>query len=665
MNHGWVRRGFQLSLLGLLAFACGAATPRRGAQPGTPFDAPLGRPPLAPPLIVTGGFGEYRVGHFHAGFDFGTGGKVGRPVFAPLAGHVERIRASGVGYGRSIYLRTRDGRLIQFGHLDAYAEPMASYVRAIQDSAGQYEQDLWPAASRFQIKLGQRIAWTGESGAGGPHMHFEIRRGDMAYQPQLAGLKVRDDRAPSIASLTLEPLDDTSYVEGSAAPVTRRFGARAETLCVIGRVRAVVGARDGTWSGVDRMVPWLTRMEWGANWIECRMDSISWATDMSEGDYVYDAGRVIGEKGLVLWASRGFRPRFIRSSAPLAEEAGTIRVARGDAPLSLKVIARDVSGHVERRTVVIRGGAGPDTTRTLAVKNARSGDNRFEFAALPYGYLRVTYRGSRAGTRGVWIDCDRTAVRPATPGPDGWTAILRPPTGTLLFPRAWSGTAPKDDGPMLHAVQDAPEPSRDRPVEWDLATSARFDSSVYVARGPSHTRGLPSTSAELVAVEGVPNVSLGPESEPLRGRLKLRMLASDKPHTGVFRYDDDGWTWVGDQRKGDRYEVDSGRLGWFAEFVDTLGPRITLRTPPRTATAGPYNRWAVEASLEEHGSGVNARESYFAVDGKRVAVEWDPEADVLRWRPLEPPPSGTHRYDVVAADRAGNISVRSGTFMLD
>ena len=57
-----------------------------------------------------------------------------------------------------------------------------------QDSSGVYEQDLWPPASRFPIKLGQRIAWTGESGAGGPHMHFEIRRGDMAYHPQLAGL---------------------------------------------------------------------------------------------------------------------------------------------------------------------------------------------------------------------------------------------------------------------------------------------------------------------------------------------------------------------------------------------------------------------------------------------------------------------------------------------
>ena len=51
-----------------------------------------------PPLAVTGGFGEYRQGHFHAGFDFGTGKKVGQPVFAPLAGHVERIRALGVDH---------------------------------------------------------------------------------------------------------------------------------------------------------------------------------------------------------------------------------------------------------------------------------------------------------------------------------------------------------------------------------------------------------------------------------------------------------------------------------------------------------------------------------------------------------------------------------------
>src|SRR5262245_11751212 len=72
-----------------------SATPTLPAA--KPFDAPLAKSPLTPPLEVTGGFGEYRQGHFHAGFDFGTGKKVGQSVYAPLAGHVERIRASGVG----------------------------------------------------------------------------------------------------------------------------------------------------------------------------------------------------------------------------------------------------------------------------------------------------------------------------------------------------------------------------------------------------------------------------------------------------------------------------------------------------------------------------------------------------------------------------------------
>src|SRR5262245_2570977 len=104
MSHGTGR----CTLLLIAVLACGATpgkpakatgrhrTPATRAAAPKPFDAPLGRPPLKPPLVVTGGFGEYRVGHFHAGYDFGTGKKVGQPVFAPLAGHVERIRASGV-----------------------------------------------------------------------------------------------------------------------------------------------------------------------------------------------------------------------------------------------------------------------------------------------------------------------------------------------------------------------------------------------------------------------------------------------------------------------------------------------------------------------------------------------------------------------------------------
>jgi murein DD-endopeptidase MepM/ murein hydrolase activator NlpD len=134
---------------------------------------PLDRPPLDPPLRLSGSFGEYRPGHFHAGLDFATGGQVGEPVYASLPGRVVRVRASGTGYGRSVYLQADDGRLLVYGHLDAFDEPLASYVAEVQDSAGEYEQDLWPDPARFRLSAGQRLGWSGRSGTGAPHLHFE------------------------------------------------------------------------------------------------------------------------------------------------------------------------------------------------------------------------------------------------------------------------------------------------------------------------------------------------------------------------------------------------------------------------------------------------------------------------------------------------------------
>jgi hypothetical protein len=349
---------------------------------------------------------------------------------------------------------------------------------------------------------------------------------------------------------------------------------------------------------------------------------------------------VIGDKGIVLWASRGFRPRFIRSSAPLAEEAGTIQVRRGDPPLTLKLEARDVAGNVGRRTVVIR--PGPSKTETLDPFQVLRGGVAagYRFAALPYDYFRVT-----------------------APGRSGVTVVMAPKWKTRFGSQVKpSNISLAGDG---LAVVDAGLFTKSQPQALTVALpeSARFDSSAYLVQtGPADSLQLPPKSDELA--QAVLLAVLWPR-EPLRSRAQLTFSASGKPHSGVFRYDDDGWTWVGDTKKGSSYDVTSGSLGWFAEFQDTLGPRITLRTPPRTASAGAYNRWAVEAGIAEKGSGVNARASYFVVDGAKVAAEWDPEADVLRWRPLKRPAAGTHKYDVIAEDRAGNASIRSGTFVLD
>ena len=49
-------------------------------------------------------------------------------------------------------------------------------------------------------------------------------------------------------------------------------------------------------------------------------------------DQLVDRGRIAGTGGWILWAPAGFRPRFLRTSAPDSLEAGTLVVRVGDAP---------------------------------------------------------------------------------------------------------------------------------------------------------------------------------------------------------------------------------------------------------------------------------------------------------------------------------------------
>ncbi|HEY2956256.1 MAG TPA: M23 family metallopeptidase [Candidatus Eisenbacteria bacterium] len=643
----------------------------KAGEPAAPFYPGVVRPPLDPPLTVNGGFGEYRAGHFHAGVDLGTGARVGKPVYAPLSGRIVRVRTSGVGYGRSLYLAAQDGRLIQLGHLDAFAEPMASYAAAVQESTGQYEQDLWPEPGRFPVRAGQVIAWSGESGAGGPHLHFEIRRVDMALNPFRAGLVARDRAAPSIVSLTLEPLDGASFVERCAAPYTIRFGAKRDTLRVEGRLRAIVGARDGVWRGVDRMVPWSVSMEFGGRQIECRFDSLSWATDMPEGDYVYDAGRVVGEKGIVLWAPGGFRPRAIRADGPADREAGTIEVRPGDPPRRLRLTARDLAGGMAVRTVVLRppGERGPDSTRAGGLAFPVAGDDRFEFAALPGGCVRVVYRGAAAGSRGVWLDlgAEGRAFAAGTRGAD-WSAVIpRGPWSARwwVVGRDSRGRPWREPGPPVEWTS-GDGPAAEAPgFLWSLPGDARFEPGL-IGR---HLRPAPETAPpELAPVEVVGR--LEPERLTLRRPMRIvarRPGAGDSARVGLYRHGADGWDYLGAKpgAGANTIEAESRRLGTFALFADTVAPRIVPLAPPRAPGAGPYSRWALEARLTEEGSGVDPRGSAFEVDDVRVPSEWDAEQDVLRWRPLHAPAAGVHRFTVVATDRAGNVARRAGTFVLD
>lgn len=642
--------------------------------------------PMQRPRVITGGYGESRPGRFHAGLDLSTGGRTGESVLAPADVHVERVRTASAGYGRSLYLRTADGRLIVFGHLDAFAPPLAAHVDSAQRSSGDYDVDLWPATGRFRFAAGERVAWSGQSGAGPPHLHVEVRHGDFALEPLLWGYAVPDTIAPRLESLVLEPLDEMSWVSRGAEPRLVKLSAREDTLVVEGRARLTLIASDAT--ALSKALPVHAQgARFDGQWVECRRDSLSWAGEMEDMAWLVDRGRVRNTDGVILDAPHGWRPRFLLASRPAREAVELVKVYPGATPKLLELFARDAAGNESVRRLWLRGPTaaerGVREDRSPAAKpGAKKSKSRpapgvnWSFANLPVQRVRVRVTGAPAGSRDVRFARVRARGLPedsarATWDGAGWTAVMffsgTPDAdglrieGTGADGRAWSQQKALALWPSGSSLVGRLEGG----VTFSIPPGATYEDGVVLAR-MTPLADLPPGATGLG-----PALELSPVTPPLRDAARITLvLPPDVPRdrVGLLRRDDerDGWEWSeGDWDSTARtLRLDTRRLGQFALARDETPPEITQRAPARRPSAGAYSTWSLTARVTDRASGVSGRASGFTVDGVRVPTEWDAEASLLRWRPLTPPAAGKHEYRVEAVDRAGNRTVRSGTFVI-
>ena len=172
---------------------------------------------LAPALSST--FGESRSRAFHAGIDLKTWGETGHPVQALADGYIWRVRTSPWGYGRALYQKLADGRLVVYAHLEDFAAPMAELVQQAQQQRGRYSVDLYFKEGEIPVLGGAVIAWSGESGAGPPHLHLELRdANNVAINPLLHGFAIADTIAPTLQRVAITPHGRNAQVEGGHDP---------------------------------------------------------------------------------------------------------------------------------------------------------------------------------------------------------------------------------------------------------------------------------------------------------------------------------------------------------------------------------------------------------------------------------------------------------------
>ena len=594
-------------------------------------------PPLAQSPGLTSGFGEYREGRFHAGIDYSTDQVTGKPVRAVDDGWVERVRASGVGYGRALYLRLPDGRTAVHGHLARFAPAVAEWVAQVQDSSGSYEQDLVPPPGRFAFRRGDVIAWTGESGAGPPHLHFELRRGDMNLHPLRQGLAVPDATPPSVTAVTILPAGPHGRVGGGIDAWRGTFGQDGEVEAppVTGPFRLALDTWDRPGERPNRVGTYRLRAALdGVPAFEAVLDSVSWDA-MAIADRVYDlAATQLGMNGRrLLQATPGDASGIVRLGVPVwSLTPGAHRI---------EFVAEDEAGNATRRAlrVVVADAVSPaPAPRPRLLAGARPGQPAVLVRDLA---VFVAARGGDA--------------RPMLVDATGLTLVdsLAVEGGTLWSLALTGGSA--GGHPRIVRARGGGEGvvlDEDIALAWDslafhepVALLARLDPIA----GPQDD-GLAVVSPRSLTIE--------PGDLALAKAIRIRWHASEakgRPGVGLFRHAGGrGWSLVAAAESSGAVAATTRRLGTFALLADTTPPRLVA--PARWSAKAGAVPAAFSARLSDGGSGLVASQQRVLLDGRRVPAEYDVEAGRLTWRPRAPLAPGAHEIVVEAVDGLGNRS---------
>ncbi len=169
--------------------------------------------PMKLKLPISGTFAEYRNSHLHMGCDFKTYGINGYPILSVFDGHISSISYSDKGYGLSVNIYSPKLNLTaKYAHLNDFVsdvkdlENLKLALLLLNDNSFSVKLPK----DKFNLKKGQNIARSGETGSGVSHLHLELFDSKEYYNPLIfKDYKQKDNNPPTLLSLFLE--SDSGY----------------------------------------------------------------------------------------------------------------------------------------------------------------------------------------------------------------------------------------------------------------------------------------------------------------------------------------------------------------------------------------------------------------------------------------------------------------------
>lgn len=594
---------------------------------------------------LTSTFAETREGHFHAALDIKTWGRRGYEVYATRDGYVHRIAIGPKGYGKVVYLKHSDGSYSVYAHLlsfNSQLQQLADSIRFANDY--QFEIDRYLGWKDIKVEQGEVIGYSGASGIGPPHLHFELRTpSEKPFNPLLTNLKVIDTIAPQIRGVAIEPLSPEASVEGKNSIYTQRVRRKngQYTFGTI-EVSGPVGLGVNTFDKSNRVhnsyaVYELSMSVDGQQFFKSRVDSFSYRqTDQMFIDRIYP---------ILQKSKKGYQRLYVADGNSLpfyttSKNKGVLNLEPGIHNVSIQ--ATDYYGNRTSASLRLRvhqkNVTHPDLTKRHSSGQSRSNPHKWMWQR---NWVTLTESQFSQVTIGT------TDTTQFTRHDNGISVNLKkldnlfmnlPEIGPVSFRRV------RPDAPAIIASAD----------QQSFATFPRYTFYDTVSVGMAVRK----SPASAVTVDVLPGAF------PIRDSYKFYVprdtTLSITKKFSFYRRDrqDNEWKLIPTKFSNNHIIGKAESLGTFALKQDTTAP---LLDNPRVVQR-PDRQWLVMIDAMDDLSGIDQARTRIWVNGIQGIAEYEPEDDrFVYYHPnFEPTPS--MQVEVTAFDKMGNK--RSASFQL-